>query len=177
MESVLYKRHPIYTHLFCGDNGYIWSTKRCKFLTGKLTDGRSFIWISKAKKELGYRLVWETHVGKICHNKEINHINGISSDDRLENLEAVSHLENMRHAYALGLIRPKHGTASGNAKLTEDQAIEIIMNTKMTSFELCKNYGVSASTIRTVRNGGGWKHLDKYREEARLVKKIKKIKN
>lgn len=171
MESVLYKRHPTHTHLFCGSNGEIWSTKRCRFLTAKSRYGRSQIWINKHRKELGYRLVWESHIGKIPINMEINHINGISSDDRLENLEAISHLENMRHAYALGLIRPKHGTASGNAKLTEEQAIEIIMNTRMTSFELCKNYGVSASTIRTVRNGGGWRHLDKYREEALLKKK------
>lgn len=166
MESVLYKRHPIHTHLFCGNNGMIWSTKTCKFLVAKNKDGRSCIWINKNKKELGYRLVWESHIGKIPKDLEINHINGISSDDGLENLEAISHLENMRHAFSTGLVRPKHGTASGNAKLTENQAIEIILNKEATSFELGKLYGVSASTIRTVMNGGGWKHLDNIRKDS-----------
>lgn len=172
MEAVLYKRHPVYSYLFCSNNGDIWSLKRNKFLIAKNTDGRSCIWVSKDKKELGYRLVWESHVGKIPESLEINHINGISSDDRLCNLEAITHQENMAHASAIGLIRPKYGTASGNAKLTEMQAIEIILSVNISSFKLCKLYGVSASTIRTVRNGGGWKHLDKFREEARLKKKV-----
>jgi len=165
METVLYKRHPTHAHLFCGNNGLIWSTKRSKFLITKNTDGRTCIYINKHKKALGYRLVWESHVGNIESDKEINHINGIPSDDRLVNLEAVSHRENMLHAYSLGLSSQKHGAASRNAKITEEQAIEIISNKDATSFELCKLYEVSASTIRTVRNGGGWKHLDHIRRK------------
>lgn len=56
-----------------------------------------------------HRLIYSTHVGKIPDGLEINHKNGIKTDNRLENLEACTHLENMQHAKKTGLIVQKHG--------------------------------------------------------------------
>lgn len=43
-----------------------------------------------------HRIVYETYVGAIPSDEEIDHRNGIKSDNRLINLESVTHLENMR---------------------------------------------------------------------------------
>ena len=48
------------------------------------------------RKFLVHRLVWETFVDS--NIDVINHINGNKSDNRLSNLENVSHKENMRKA-------------------------------------------------------------------------------
>lgn len=50
---------------------------------------------------LVHRLVWTAFRGDMG-DKEINHINGVKTDNRLINLEAVTHSENERHKYKLG---------------------------------------------------------------------------
>lgn len=51
-----------------------------------------------------HRLVLLTFVGD--SKLQVNHINGIKSDNRLCNLEYVTQSENMKHAYRLGLEKP-----------------------------------------------------------------------
>lgn len=50
-----------------------------------------------------HRVVWEHRHGAIPDELEINHLNGVKSDNRLANLELVSSSENTRHAFRLGL--------------------------------------------------------------------------
>jgi hypothetical protein len=45
-----------------------------------------------------HRLVWEAFNGPILGRLEINHKNLIREDNRLENLEILSHRENIQHA-------------------------------------------------------------------------------
>ena len=47
------------------------------------------------KDARAHRLVWEAFNGPIAHGLEINHKNGIKTDNRLVNLEVVSRSENV----------------------------------------------------------------------------------
>ena len=51
-----------------------------------------------------HRMVAETWLDNPNHHRDVNHINGDKSDNRVENLEWVTHSENMRHAVRTGLI-------------------------------------------------------------------------
>lgn len=50
-----------------------------------------------------HRCVWVWFYGSIDPSLEINHINGIKDDNRIENLELVTRGENLRHSYTAGL--------------------------------------------------------------------------
>ena len=51
-----------------------------------------------------HRVIWERVNGPIPEGMEINHLNGIKDDNRLENLEVVTHSDNVKHAHKTGLI-------------------------------------------------------------------------
>lgn len=104
---------------------------------------------------------------------EVNHINGITNDNFLSNLEYVTHSENLLHAYRIGLQKPSSGSKNGNSKLTEEQVLEIrkyVDDIKSSGKrywnrkEVAAKYGVSEYYIkeivmnRTTRKNA-WSHI------------------
>ena len=61
--------------------------------------------ITHGASALVHRIIWELVNGPIPAGREINHLNGIKTDNRICNLEAVTHAENMMHAYVTGLMK------------------------------------------------------------------------
>ena len=52
-----------------------------------------------------HRLVVEAFIGEVPVGLEVNHISGQKSDNRLENVEVVTHAQNTSHAWDTGLRR------------------------------------------------------------------------
>lgn len=52
-----------------------------------------------------HRLIWETFNGKIPDGMEIDHINTIKNDNRLENLQLVTPKENMNNPMTIELLK------------------------------------------------------------------------
>lgn len=110
-----------------------------------------------------HRLVAQAFIPGACNSLEVNHINGIKTDNTAENLEWVTSSENKMHAVRTGLksgqkskikISLKEKKAP-DWKLTERQVREIKAS-NLPGGDLAQKYKVSHSRISKIRNNKSW---------------------
>ncbi|WP_322884248.1 HNH endonuclease [Sinorhizobium medicae] len=132
-------------------------------------DGYCLTHLSKNNKVttfLSHRLVWETMNGKVAPGAELNHINGIRSDNRPENLEICTRSENMIHKFKVLGYRQhtvgKRGEDHSNSLLSADSVKQIRERWKQgePQSSLAAVFGVHQTTISDIVRRKAWRHLD-----------------
>lgn len=107
-----------------------------------------------------HRMVWVVLRGPIPDGLEINHKNGNKADNRISNLELLTHKANVHHAFRVLGVPPVAGEANGQSKLTAAQVVEIraAINGGEPKRALARRFGVTPTLIRHIASGRAWKH-------------------
>lgn len=121
------------------------------------------------KSLFAHRFLYSLFIAEIPDGLEIDHLNGIRHDNRIENLEAVTHKENIKRAAAKGSYKNnalRSGQNHGRSILDDIKVLTIrtmskkSKNGRGTGFsnkELSSLYGVSQTRICNIRMGIEWK--------------------
>lgn len=104
------------------------------------------------------RLVAKAFLEPDPNRQEVNHKDGVKTNNRVENLEWSNRSENLRHAYIHKLKHPMCGERSGMAKLTNEKvhAIRCLLSLGHPPAVIGALFAVTAVSIRNVRKGKTW---------------------
>ena len=103
-----------------------------------------------------HQLVLEAFVGPRKKGFETRHLDGNPANNKVENLKWGTHFENIADTIRHGMV--PRGEMHCNATLTESQARKILTS-KESAKALAKRYKVSEDTVRRIKAGRRWKHI------------------
>lgn len=102
-------------------------------------------------------LVLETFVGPRPRGYHAAHLNGVKTDNRLENLKWCTPKENNSHKVIHGTAG--FGEKNSWAKLTTPQARSILKYKVHSIKKLAKRYKIKEATVRAIWNRTRWNHI------------------
>lgn len=118
----------------------------------------------KTNTKFIHRLVATAFIINTENKPQVNNINGIKDDNRVENLEWCTLSENRQHAYDTGLQNSdsRKGEKNNFNKLKKEQ-VEFIINEykakKVFQHQLALKFNVSQSCISIIVNKKNWKWI------------------
>ena len=160
------KSIPGYENLYeVDEEGYVYSLRKGIIIKPvQMQNGYLYAHLCNGKKTKFvriHRLVAEAFLPNPNKYGQVNHINGNKHDNRVANLEWCDGYQNMSHAIANGLFKPK-GEDNPACKLSAEIVKQIRKEYQHGSHDfgtraLGKKYGVSSVMIGKIVRGENWK--------------------
>lgn len=151
------------TDYFCSICGEVFSLKRrrireLKYNTHKDGYQMCYLFINGAKHSiLRHRIVAKLFVSNPKNNSQVNHIDGIKSNCKANNLQWVTQSENIKHAYDNGLMK-KNPLDLYNASLSEIEVLKIrkLILLGIKQREIASQFKVAEQLISRIKHNKGY---------------------
>lgn len=113
----------------------------------------------RCKKFLVHCLVARAYSGQPpTHFHEVNHVDGVKTNNTPENLEWVTRSENIRHADRTGLRRCPRGDLNSCTKMTTGKSLRAVelLRDGVSVADVAQVFGVSRTTLLNARGRHGF---------------------
>jgi hypothetical protein len=157
------KAIPGYPDYLATEDGRVFSVKRNKWLKNslmKLGYYATTLRDIKNKQNLItlHRIVAITYLNNPENKPCVNHINGIKTDNRIENLEWCTYAENNKHAHKIGLNYISKSNRIEASRTAKEKFSKIVLDTQTGIFynsarEASKAYNINSNTLHTKLSG------------------------
>lgn len=161
------------------DNGVVKNKKMNKKGLGYLG-----VWF-KGKNVSMHNVIGYIKYGEECVDMQLNHIDGVKTNNKPSNLELVDAKKNMEHAVKHGLVNTGERCHTSILKEEEVKEVMRMLNEGRTCKEVGGVFGITDGAVWRIKVGQTWSHVTgiKYagakqkrlsEEEVREIKKLLK---
>lgn len=130
-----------------------------KILCGKKLSAKGYVRVRiDGNTYFAHRLIALAFIPNPLGLPQINHKNGIKTDNRPENLEWATNQQNRDHAVANGL---QSSGAKISKRLSESEVFTIrsLLLSGVTQLAIAQAFGVSQQSIWCIKNRKSWLHI------------------
>jgi hypothetical protein len=115
----------------------------------------------KAKSVKVHRLVAKAFLANPLNKRCVNHKDAVKTNNHVDNLEWVTHLENSQHAYANNLVPALIGELNGRALINEELVHKICRAyvDGMSPKSVIDIFGVTRNQAIKIKCKTTWKHI------------------
>ena len=153
IDGVKFYKHPVFDNYAASKNGDIYSLISKKILSKNKNNGNGYLIfclcsekLEKRKNYYQHRFIYEVFNGMIPKMMEIDHRNGVRNDNKINNLQLLSHKQNVEKSKNKPIISICINTGEEKRfKCVKTAGIELnIFQSNISA--ICKNKNKSASS-------------------------------
>ena len=166
IDGVKYYKHPVFSNYAANKDGDIYSLKRKKIINkNKDSNGYLFFIICNKKLEkpkfyYQHRFVYEVFRGPIPHGFEVDHIFPVKTDNRIKNLQLLTHKQNIEKSKNKAIISTCISTGKERRFISiKKAAIDLDINAGTISNICCKRKSYKTATSKKDNNKYTFRYL------------------
>ena len=152
IDGVNFYKHPVFDNYAANKNGDVLSLKSKKILSKNKNNGNGYLIFCLCSEKIAkknyyqHRFVYEVFKGMIPRMMEIDHRNGVRNDNRIKNLQLLTHKQNVEKANNKPIISTCINTGKEKRFISIKEASKELNIFDTNISAICKNKNKTATS-------------------------------